>query len=370
MTGDLHVDVDRQAIAELISDAMVGHTPRKRELPFGLPSGTVKTYALEVNGTAGDTQKAAERAHDIARAAGLEFAATRDPALLLTWQGELGMVVDVLDPRFWLVHTTAPAGRVQQLLRSLVGRSTDMDWCWFPGSSIRRMQADGDTKWFKTDFRGDELLASQPVEARRLKVQLEGDQAQRLYELLAQTQEYKSSTALTAIAVRLGDGHLGWVDEAAYYRGRFVARGESFEVHLGFVSKWVQDYAATVRTIETEHRISWSAASDGGAYSFSGGPITVSLGRPIEDLDQFAAALFSCRDPFRLWAVPRSAGRDAIEAEVVDLHVGQQMRMDITREWIRVYLPENACGNTIMRLVSNLQHRYDASVVEPGGAPG
>jgi hypothetical protein len=370
MTGRQQVGVDRQAIAELISDAMSGREPRRGELPFGIHSGTVKTYALEVNGVAGDTDKAVARAREIAGSSGLESAATSDPALLLAWQAELGIVVDVLDPRFWLVHTTAPAGRVQQLLRSVVSRSTDIDWCWFSGSTIRRMQADGETKWFKSDFRGDEFLASQPVEARRLKVQLEGDQAQRLYELLAQTPQYRSSTALTAVAVRLGDGDLGWVDEAAYYRGRFVARGESFEVHVGFVSKWVQDYAATVRRIERQHGIAWSGAPDGGSYSFSGGPITVSLGRPIEDLDQFAAALFSCRDPFRLWAVPRSTQQGAVEAEVVDLHVGQQLRMDITRDWIRVYLPENACGNTIMRLVSNLQHRYDASVVEPGGAPG
>jgi hypothetical protein len=43
------------------------------------------------------------------------------------------------------------------------------------------------------------------------------------------------------------------------------------------------------------------------------------------------------------------------------------MRMDITREWIRVCLPEDACGNTILRLVSNLQHKYDASVHASSG---
>jgi hypothetical protein len=365
VTGAPHLSVDRADMADLISHAMTGRRSTGRNLPFDMRTGTVKTYALEVNVPEEDVEHAARRIRELAEIQGLTYATSRDPGLLLAWGNDVSLFVDVFDPRFWLIHTTSSAGRVQALLRTVAWKSTDIDWCWFPGASVRRMQNDGETRWFKSDFRGDDLLASQVVEARRLKVQLEGDQAQRLFDLLVQNPAYRSSAALTAIALRLGDSNLGHVDEAAYYRGRFVARGDSFELHVGFVAKWVREYAAAVRAIERDHRIAWAPASEEGPFSYSGRPITVNLGRPITDLDQFAAALFSCRDPFRMWAVPRASGPDAIEAEVVDLHLGQQLRMDISREWIRIYLPHDACGNTIFRLVSNLQHRYDASVEVP-----
>ena len=46
----------------------------------------------------------------------------------------------------------------------------------------------------------------------------------------------------------------------------------------------------------------------------------------------------------------------------MDLHVAQRFRMDISTDQIRVYLPSSACGNTVLRLVTNLQHRYNATI--------
>jgi hypothetical protein len=51
-----------------------------------------------------------------------------------------------------------------------------------------------------------------------------------------------------------------------------------------------------------------------------------------------------------------------MELEAVDLHVGQRLRMDIGQTWMRVYLERGAFGNTVARLVSNLQHRVDSAL--------
>ena len=48
--------------------------------------------------------------------------------------------------------------------------------------------------------------------------------------------------------------------------------------------------------------------------------------------------------------------------EAVDLHVGQHLRFDITTNWLRVYLFEGGCGNTVARLASNLQHHFDGAL--------
>ena len=116
-----------------------------------------------------------------------------------------------------------------------------------------------------------------------------------------------------------------------------------------------------VKEVEARYPIRWDSSPDVGA-SFTGDVVHIAFGQPVPSLEKFAEGLFSNRDPFRLWAIPRWVSDRWIEAEAVDLHVGTQMRMDMTPNYVRIYLPDSACGNTVVRLVANLQHRYDATV--------
>lgn len=68
------------------------------------------------------------------------------------------------------------------------------------------------------------------------------------------------------------------------------------------------------------------------------------------------------REPFRLWGLPQMTGELTAEVEAVDLHVGQQLRFDITSEWMRIYLFAGGCGNSVARLASNLQHHFDGAL--------
>lgn len=351
--------VDRSTLAESLTAAM-SNGSEDLLMPFASRRGPVKSYALEVNGV----EESHDRLERIARTLDLSVAGTEDPSLTLLWADGVRLTVDTLDPRFWLLHTASSAGEVRPLLQRIVWTSREIDWCWFPSAQLRELQMRGTSRWFKSDFKGDDLLPPDGQTARRLKVQLEGEHPEVLLDNLLADPRYRPSTALTSIGVRLTEPQLGSVDEAAHYQGRFIARGDSFEVHLGFVSQAVGRYAKSVRTLESEYQIKWSGTPEEGA-TFTGRVLTMRFGRRVANLEHFVAGLFSCKDPFRLWAVPRFVGQDFVEAEAVDLHIGEQIRLDITSEWLRLYLPSRACGNTIARLYANLQHRYDATV-DPG----
>lgn len=86
----------------------------------------------------------------------------------------------------------------------------------------------------------------------------------------------------------------------------------------------------------------------------------IDFARPLVDVDRFVAGLFTSKEPFRLWAVPRKLDQEEWEANAVDLHVGQTLRLEITPRWMRVLLGEHTCGNTLARLITNLQHRFNA----------
>ena len=105
----------------------------------------------------------------------------------------------------------------------------------------------------------------------------------------------------------------------------------------------------------------WTALPQGGAQ-LTGAPIVLRFSRPIPDFELFLEQLFSAREPFRLWGIPVLTDLDRAEVEAVDLHVGQPLRFDITTSWMRVYLFDGGCGNTIARLAANLQHHFDGAL--------
>lgn len=346
--------LDRGMMSDVLTRAMSGEGTTDGAAPFRVRAGEVRTIGLEVNGE----QDPLDSLEAIARQIGGHVSTTTDPTLAVLSADDGGFFVDLLDSRFWLLHTTSHARWSQSVLRSVVARSRNVDWCWLTLDRVEDLRHSGQERWFKADFRGSDLLPPEGVKGRRLKVQLEGDDPIDLQALLRQN--YKSSTALTSVALRLTDPDVGHVDVAANYRGVFQSRGTSFDLHLGLAASTIQAYGESVRSAEERFGIRWSAA-EGGGLSMQGGVVEISFERHITNMDHFLDGLFSCREPFRLWAVPRYVTPSLVEAEVVDLHVGRQFRMDVFTDGLRVYLPSDTCGNTLFRLVANLQHRYDAA---------
>lgn len=367
MASDHALAFDRTALSDVLGAVMTNARAPSGLVPFQIPKAVVKTYVIEVNGT--DTSgEAIERVGELATEWDLRWAPTTDPALALTWRDGIHLFVDTLDPRFWLIHTASSASAVNAFLKKAMWAGKGLDRCWFSQAFLRQLQGRGKPRWFKTSFEGVRLLPEGGIPARRLKVQLEGDATDGLLDLLLHQESYRHATALTAVATRLSDSALGSLDEFVTSSGRFTTAGDSFELHVGYVSQAVAEYRASVESVEKRYRFSWTGSDEAGV-SMKGETLTLELGRPIPDLDFFMAGLFSCREPFRLWAVPAEVGPDYFEAEVVDLHVGAQMRMDITPNRLRMYLPHDACGNTVLRLVTNLQHHLDATIADPALHP-
>jgi len=350
-------DLTRLELFERLSNAMNGH-PSADRFGFRHRPGNVRTVAIEVEGNG--TPDPLERVQQVAASLGMRMWSTADASLAVLVSDAGGVFVDVVDPRFWLLHTTGPSSWLDGPLGHLAAKSADADWCWLPLSLIARMQLRGRTRWFKSDFRGDELLPRDGVRARRLKVQLEGDDADDLRRYIALRPDYAAAEALTGVTVELGHGELDSLSVAIHYRGGFIGHGARFEPHNAFVAEAIGDYSANVRRTEEQVALRWDV-HDGSRATFDGEPVEIRLGRPITDLNRFAAGIFAAKDPFRLWAVPTSVGPDRIEAEVADLHVGQSFNVDITTDRILIYLTAGSCANTVFRLLANLQHRYDAT---------
>jgi hypothetical protein len=357
------VPIDRSSMSERFSAAMRGDDESFSDVGLRGGRGNLKTYAIEVNGV-DDPEAAASMVMALSSELGLSGARTSDEAIVAVWSEEGSFLADVLTPRYWLLHTASSAAWAGKILRNAVGNSTAVDRCWFPWELLERLMRTGTRpKWFKSDFLGDELLPSYNVAARRLRMQFEGDAAGDVLDLLARSDErLRPAIALSQVATEVEAPLLGRNDELITNAGRFVARGMSFELHVGFVGQALRGYGDLVRRTEERYGFTWRSGDGGRGLTYQGEPVVINLPREIDDMERFVAGLFAAREPFRLWAVPSFTSERYVEAEVVDLHVGQRFRMDISPELMRLYLPGSACGNTVLRLVTNLQHRFSASV--------
>jgi hypothetical protein len=292
--------------------------------------------------------------------------------------------VDRLEPRFWVFHTVAPSTAAAAWLRDRVESRRDTDWMWLPSAHLRYIAPYALSRRVRTEFDGQRLVGSDDA-ARNLKVQLSGSHAERLLDRIADLPEYKSAVSFNTIEVDIDDPVLGSLRESVRRWGAFAAHGDQFAHHAQFVQLVIGRYARLIESIEalalrfepvrgmnvgapeaygsnTPATAAGSLADeDQGGASFTGMPIGIRFSRPIPDLPAFCEELFSSRAPFRLWGQPAITD-DQASVEAVDLHVGRRLSMELGRDWMRVYLDAGSCGNTVARLISNLQTRFDGAL--------
>jgi len=293
--------------------------------------------------------------------------------------------VDRLEPRFWVFHTVGPSVAATAWLKNRVESRRDTDWMWLPSAHLQYVAPEALSRRVRTEFDGRRLVSSDDA-ARDLKVQLSGSHAERLLDRIMDLPEYKSAVSFNTIEVDIDDPDLGPLRESVRRWGAFAAHGEQFTHHAQFVQLVIGRYARLIESIEalalrfeSLHEVSggpfeadsYSSTTsatarsltddDLGGASFAGMPIGIRFSRPIPDLQGFCDELFSSRAPFRLWGQP-TVTEDGASVEAVDLHVGQRVSIELGYDWMRVYLHAGSCGNTVARLISNLQTRFDGAL--------
>lgn len=274
-------------------------------------------------------------------------------------EGEVELWIDALEARFWSVHSWSRARDVKRYIKSRVEARRDLDFAWLPSAHLRGAwpEASGAGSML-SKFKGHRLLP-EGVTARDMQVRVRGNDSQKLLDYIEENDAYRSAVAFDRIGFDAVKDEFGSAREAVDRLGRFAATGTSFELHQEIVRGVVQRYRRLVFLVESR-ALSISTLEHGG-YAPLGSPIVLRF-RPIPDMGVFLDGLFSAREPFRLWGIPEQAGDDAWVVEAVDLHVGQRIPMDVGTDWLRIYLPQGACGNTVVRLVSNLQTYFDGQV--------
>ena len=195
---------------------------------------------------------------------------------------------------------------------------------------------------------------------RDLAITVRGRDADRLLDVIRRQEGHEHAVSIDRLTVAAEDPDLGRVEEAVNRFAHFIAKGDSFALHQQLVAGVIGRYRALVEAAEAR-AITFSRFGEDGGGRVGGAPIEVKFSRPLPDVPGFMTELFSSREPFRLWGL-HSAGNTYGECDGVDLHVGERVRVEVRPDFLRIYLYEGGCGNTVARLVTNLQHHVDGAL--------
>lgn len=335
------------------------------EAAFGgrLRAGQLKSRLLEAHPPERSADGCGALLSVFADRAGLDLRALDDNLWALLSPDDV-FFFDTANTRFWQLHSTASATTVESLVKTKLIPDHRVDSAWMPAQLMREFE--GTRTWIKSSFDSDRLVPADGDPARRWRMQLEGDAPEELLALIGNNERYASNASFTALGSTIVDGRRR-AQLVTDFQGKVVSRGTSFELIAGVLWRTARRYERYIGALESSYCLSTDPCDSAG-LQISGDVATLELQRHIPDLDLFLDGLFSCRAPFRLWAVPREVASEQWEANAVDLHVGHPLRLEITPRWIRVMLDEYTCGNTLARLITNLQQHFDARAELPVAA--
>ncbi len=184
------------------------------------------------------------------------------------------------------------------------------------------------------------------------------------YDQLISQEIFRGRTALDKVQFRIvdEDNPSHQIVNGVYSYGKLVGYGTSVGLHFLTIDSVIAAYARVINRIEEEFAIGWVRTSTG--HVLKGEPFIVHFPPSIEivNLTAFAESLFRSVKPFRLFGIPHSSSNDRIDIEAIDLHTGDPLSVELTSEWMRIYLPRGSCGNIIARLFTNLQHSLSSDV--------
>ncbi len=370
---------NRQQMAKLLNERMTRtYTSLSERQKLESDTSLIKTYLVEAHSIgdihSGDPSKLIKKIFSIKNFGvniNLKIHFT-DEATLVNIEAKIGdenvvIYVDFTNPRYWRIHSTGSSNSVDWLIERLLRANPEIDRVWFPASFLEYISKLGSFRGLSLDYDRrkvpdvDFQSTKAPVEF--LKMQLWGNKASDILRILREEQAFPHETTLSKIKVKFwldGENEDDFSIDDIKFNGKITARGTSFQSHISLISKIYDLYAKQVQKLETEYALQFS--NDNNKLTIQGSPIIFSFDNEIGDMEVFLKSIFSCGSPFYLWGMPVQISSNYYRVQAFDMHIGSLLRFEVTPNFFRLYLLDGTCGNSVLRLYTNLQHYYDSLV--------
>lgn len=337
---------------------------------FTQTSTFVKSYLVEAHST--DRAAFTTRLNQVF----IQILPRLDPSLYLLYDKYNNpYFADIASPRFMALHSIEKTSDTDYTLDKLTaGDVPKFDRTWMPTQFLRGIRR-GKMMGFKFGFErfvqglrdpdSDLHLASGlPDGGRRARFRMavsEDVTAERDYRAIQNSELFSGRKALEHIQFTAIDQKGEYISNRVYTDGKIVGKGTSIGSHLATVEAVLTSYTRLLEKIE-DHTLGW--VNKGNSVVHTGEPFIITFPGDLEitNLMELTRSIVRPVKPFRLLGIPHELSEERVDVEAIDLHTGDPFALEITKEWLRVYLPAGACGNVVARLYSNLQRSMHSDI--------
>jgi len=301
-------------------------------------------------------------------------------------EGEIGFL-EPLSSRHLALHSTKKTDRADKALRNAVFATAQLDFAWLAGSTFQtiwqrlilpqmpdrfvtfkfeHLARFEDAPWDESDKELDEDWSADELIERRASTLVITERSNRIERFLPQLQTYhppfKAIKMLRIPAAEARGGYDFWS------WGKVTYHAPTFRDGRTQILSITRLYEQTTRAIE---RRLWLQAEkttlrDGGeSVTLTGAPVTLTFDPPLSlsTFQNFITTTFERgQGPLRLWGNPIPLGERKVHVYGIDLHLWKRIYLEITPRRMIVVLPRGTCGNTVHRLVTNVQRYLDPTV--------
>jgi len=352
------------------------------------PYALVKAFVLETSSRAGgrDAVAALQEAGQLAEPVDKDLFAVQSPVESDAWA-----LVDVQDPRFPALYTVLDSEVATGRVNDLVHGSSTLDRVWIASAMFRELwqmvvAAYPDHRFSQMVFEHESVYerafeqtaavddedqeptaeddeAPLHAERRRARIQITERIGKLKRALPRMRDDYDPLESL--VRLRIPAPSRGGHDVA--FDGRIVNRGDSLTSFQQTVAAVTAIYRRSTERAELAAWPSGPEAATGEASHQSlsvGLPLLIKLNEelPLPTFERWVASFRHKRNRFRLWGNPISMGPGKVHLYAVDNHLWQPIDLEITRRHLYAQLPLGTCGNTIHRLVTNVQRFVDPKI--------
>ena len=272
----------------------------------------------------------------------------------------------VSNNRFWLLFSLSNSAIIDQWLKLIIKEKQYVDHIWLWPNLLELLQKRGKPRGFSLDYDYRNFEQIEDDRTTYLKMQLwGGEDTNNLYEMLKKNKEFADKVVLSKIKMKEfadADSKEDFAIQDIKYTGKFTTRGTDFSVHINTLGFTRNYYDRIIRDIENKYSLRWEEKNKGNIV-LEGYALNFFLvnGRefPVEKLFD---AVFSGTLPFKMSGYYTAYNNKYIAAEIVDLHNGGNLSIEIYPDILTLYFTEDTCGNSIARLYSNMQHYFNSKI--------
>jgi hypothetical protein len=348
----------------------------------------VKTHLLEV--LDGRQERTPDQYKDLFGRRGLALKSIDDGLFSVRDNsGPIGFL-ECLRPRIVALYSTMEAQPLSVFVRKLVISSPELDHVWLSGVTFNVLwqivtrlsapnrfakivfthdsvyQVDSEPETSETD---EELPEPQEetedsagvVERRAARFQLVDRVSVVSAKLAALQRLYSPLYAISQLRFPSPTGRGG---HDFYDNGKVTNRSESFRDHRSHLLFVTRIYEQMLGRTEQQawYSVTTSLKTHGEFRKIVGAPLVVRFVEPLSPatFDYWIKSTFErSRNRFRLWGHPIRLGPTKVHVYGLDRHLWQPLFLELTAHGCMAIIPNGTCGNTVHRLVTNIQRFLD-----------